>query len=106
VAAKVLDNDAGKEERREECAAPEGVHEGEVGRGERQRLDEHWLQWRLARGSRGGVGSRGRERQLVYFVCAGVWQGLSNSLEREDGERIVQVNSVRSRYIMIQRLTI
>ena len=36
MAANPLDNNgAGKEERREEQAAPEVVHEGEIGRGER-----------------------------------------------------------------------
>ena len=42
MAAKAVDNNgAGKEERIEERAASEGVHEREVGRREWERLDEH-----------------------------------------------------------------
>ena len=84
MAATPLDNNgAGKEERREEQAAPEVVHEGEIGRGE-------WPagcngDWR-GEGQPGRHRIGGRERHLV--PCAvGIWRGLSNSLER--GRRAV-----------------
>jgi len=102
VAANPLDNNgAGKEERREEQAAPRLCMRErlavESGRLAAMATGE-------ARGSRVGVASGGRERHLV--PCAvGIWRGLSNSLERGRGA-VCASNGARWRYIMIQRLRI